>query len=78
MKGRRSLKGQEAIVNERSSPCHARRGGGGEKDAGKVKSDYIKSEKNNDTYNVKNRTENPAYNSGNVSCATNEWLDYPD
>ena len=42
MKGRRSLKGQEEIVNEKPSPC-----GGGEEDAGKVKSEYKKDEKKN-------------------------------
>ena len=45
---------------------------------GKAKSELKKNEKKNNTEYVKNHTENPAHNSGNVSSATNEWPDYPD
>ena len=34
-------------------------------------------EKKKNTEYAKNHL-NPAHNSGNVSCATNEWRDYPD
>ena len=49
--------------------------------SGKLKSRHTKKtrRKNNTEEDVKNHTENPAYTySGNVSCATNEWPDYPD
>ena len=45
---------------------------------GKVKTEYKKNEKTNNTEYVKNQIENPAYNSGHVSCTTKEWPEYPD
>ena len=52
--------------------------GGARKMQGKVKRELKKTRRKHNTEDFKNHTEHPAYNSENVSCATNEWPDYPD
>ena len=75
MKGRPSLKGQEESVNERHiamSPATR----GGRRRCMKKRKVNIKNEKKNNTEYAKNHL-NPDHSSGNASCATNEWPDYP-
>ena len=76
MTGRPSLKEQEEIVNE--SHRHATRNeGGGRGRCREKRKANTKNEKKNNTEDVKNHL-NPGHNSGNASCATKEWPDYPD
>ena len=76
MKGGPSLKGQEEIVNENHRHVTRDRGGRRGRCMEKRKVN-IKNEEKNITEDVKNH-RNPAFNSGNVSYATDEWPDYPD
>ena len=73
MKERPSLKGQEEIVKE--SHRRVTRDGGGRGRCMEKQKVNIKNEMNNIKEDIKNHTENPANNSGNVSCATDEWRD---
>ena len=78
MKGRpiNSLKRQEEIVKRKPSPCHPRRRGGARKMHGQEKREYQRREEKQHGRCAQNH-RTPAYNSENVSCATNEWPDHP-
>ena len=75
-KGSPKRKGLEEIVNE--SHRHATRNGGRARKVsmGQRKVNTKKENENNTEYSKNDL--NPAHNSGNVSCATKEWPDYPD